>query len=316
MQAFESMLAGVGRTPLVRLGGLGKGLGAAVYAKLESRNPGGSIKDRIARNMILDAEQRGLLTPGATIVEPTSGNTGIGLAFVCALRGYSLVLTMPESMSKERRDLLRGFGARLVLTPAAKGMTGAIAEAEAILAATPGAFMPQQFRNPANPAAHEATTGPEIWDATAGAVDLFVAGVGTGGTITGVGRALRARKSSVRLVAVEPAESPVLSGGQAGPHGIQGIGAGFVPEVLDVSLLDEILPVRTEDALTTARRLLRQEGLLCGISAGANVFAALQLAARPEHAGQCIVTIICDTGERYLSSPLFNDPALVEEPRA
>ncbi|MCA1945224.1 MAG: cysteine synthase A [Desulfovibrio sp.] len=315
MKIHPDMLSLVGGTPLVRLNRLAAGLQASVLAKLESRNPCFSVKDRIAVNMLRHAERQGLVRPGTTIVEPTSGNTGIGLAFFCAVRGYALVLTMPESMSRERRDLLRGFGARLVLTPATRGMAGAVAEAESILAATPQAFMPQQFKNPDNPAAHEAATGVEIWNDTDGSVDVFVAGVGTGGTITGVGRALKARKPGVRLVAVEPAESPVLSGGAPGVHGIQGIGAGFVPEVLDRSLLDEVVPVATQDALAMARRLLREEGILCGISSGANAVAALQLARRPELAGACIVFIVCDTGERYLSSALFQPPA-EEEPRA
>lgn len=315
MNIHPDMLSLVGGTPLVRLNRLAAGLQASVLAKLESRNPCFSVKDRIAVNMLCHAERQGLVRPGTTIVEPTSGNTGIGLAFFCAVRGYALVLTMPESMSRERRDLLRGFGARLVLTPATRGMAGAVAEAESILAATPQAFMPQQFKNPDNPAAHEAATGVEIWNDTDGGVDVFVAGVGTGGTITGVGRALKARKPGVRLVAVEPAESPVLSGGAPGVHGIQGIGAGFVPEVLDRSLLDEVVPVATQDALAMARRLLREEGILCGISSGANAVAALQLARRPELAGACIVFIVCDTGERYLSSALFQPPA-EEEPRA
>lgn len=315
MNIHPDMLSLVGGTPLVRLNRLAAGLQASVLAKLESRNPCFSVKDRIAVNMLCHAERQGLVRPGTTIVEPTSGNTGIGLAFFCAVRGYALVLTMPESMSRERRDLLRGFGARLVLTPATRGMAGAVAEAESILAATPQAFMPQQFKNPDNPAAHEAATGVEIWNDTDGSVDVFVAGVGTGGTITGVGRALKARKPGVRLVAVEPAESPVLSGGAPGVHGIQGIGAGFVPEVLDRSLLDEVVPVATQDALAMARRLLREEGILCGISSGANAVAALQLARRPELAGACIVFIVCDTGERYLSSALFQPPA-EEEPRA
>ena len=315
MNIHPDMLSLVGGTPLVRLNRLAAGLQASVLAKLESRNPCFSVKDRIAVNMLCHAERQGLVRPGTTIVEPTSGNTGIGLAFFCAVRGYALVLTMPESMSRERRDLLRGFGARLVLTPASRGMAGAVAEAESILAATPQAFMPQQFKNPDNPAAHEAATGVEIWNDTDGSVDVFVAGVGTGGTITGVGRVLKARKPGVRLVAVEPAESPVLSGGAPGVHGIQGIGAGFVPEVLDRSLLDEVVPVATQDALAMARRLLREEGILCGISSGANAVAALQLARRPELAGACIVFIVCDTGERYLSSALFQPPA-EEEPRA
>jgi len=295
----------VGNTPLVRLGRIGAGLQAELVAKLESYNPCFSVKDRIGLSMILDAEKRGLVDRDTVVVEPTSGNTGIALAFMCAARGYRLVLTMPESMSAERRTLLKGFGAELVLTEAAKGMAGAIAKAEELVGTLPKAFMPMQFSNPANPEAHRLTTAEEIWRDTGGAVDIFVAGVGTGGTLTGVGQVLKARKPGVTLVAVEPDASPVLSGGTPGPHMIQGIGAGFVPEVLDVSLIDEVLRVANEDAMAMARRMLREEGVLCGISSGANCFAALQLAKRPENAGKMIVFVVCDTGERYLSTPLF-----------
>ncbi len=258
------------------------------------------MKDRIAASMIEAALADGRITPQSLIVEPTSGNTGIGLALICAIQGLSLVLTMPESMSLERRKLLAGYGARLVLTPAAEGMTGAIRKAEELVAATPGAFMPMQFANPANPEAHRAATALEIWDDTDGGVDCFVAGVGTGGTITG-----KARKPGLRVVAVEPSDSPVLSGGAAGPHKIQGIGAGFVPQVLDTGVYDEVFPVTAQDAFATARRLMREEGISCGISSGANAFAALAVAARPEMAGKTVVFIVCDTGERYLSTPLF-----------
>jgi cysteine synthase A len=275
-------------------------------AKLESFNPCGSIKDRIGVNMILDAEQKGLLGKETLIVEPTSGNTGIGLAFVCAVRGYRLVLTMPESMSVERRKLLQGFGAKLVLTPADKGMTGAIREAERITAASENAFMPQQFSNPANPEAHRNTTANEIWMDTDGAVDLFVAGVGTGGTITGVGQVLKKRKPSIRIIGVEPEDSPVLSGGKPGPHKIQGIGAGFVPDILDRDVLDQVVAVSSQDAVNMAGRLMREEGIMCGISSGANLHAAVKLANKPENKDKLIVSIICDTGERYLSTELFD----------
>lgn len=305
MNIASNMIELVGNTPLVRLNRVCAGLGATVAAKLESANPCFSVKDRIARNMIADAEKRGLLDADTVIVEPTSGNTGIGLAFVCAVRGYKLILTMPESMSQERRTLLQGFGAQLVLTEAAKGMKGAIDKARELVAELPKAFMPMQFANPANPEAHALTTAEEIWRDTDGGVDCFVAGVGTGGTVTGVGRVLKQRKPGVRIVAVEPDASPVLSGGKPGPHAIQGIGAGFVPEVLDRALLDQVLRVTNEEALAMARRLLREEGILCGISSGANCHAAVELAKLPENKGKMIVFIVCDTGERYLSTALF-----------
>ena len=307
MQVANNMLELVGKTPMVWLTRMAEGCSARVAAKLESFNPCSSVKDRIGVAMIEAAEREGKIGPGAVIVEPTSGNTGIGLAFMCAVRGYTLILTMPESMSLERRTLLKGFGARLVLTPAAKGMSGAVERARELVAEIPGAFMPMQFANPANPEVHALTTGPEIWDDTDGLVDIFVAGVGTGGTLTGVGRSLKARKPSLKAIAVEPAASPVLSGGKPGPHAIQGIGAGFVPEVLDRGVVDEVVTVANEDALATARRLLREEGILCGISSGANAYAALELARRPENAGKVIVFIVCDTGERYLSTPLFSE---------
>ncbi len=279
--------------------------GANVFGKVEFFNPLGSVKDRIGRAMIEAAEAEGRLTPETRIVEPTSGNTGIALAFVCAAKGYSLTLTMPESMSLERRALLRALGSELVLTPAAEGMKGAIAAAERLVAESPNAWMPQQFENPANPAIHERTTGPEIWEATEGAVDVLVAGVGTGGTITGTARRLKSRKPSVQAVAVEPAESPVLSGGQAGPHKIQGIGAGFVPGVFDRSVVDRIETVPSEDAIAWARRAPLEEGLLVGISSGAALCAAARVAAEPENAGKTIVVILPSCGERYLSTALF-----------
>lgn len=305
MPIATSMAELIGKTPMVRLNRLAQGLGATVVAKLESLNPGGSVKDRIAQAMIEDALTAGRITPDSLIVEPTSGNTGIGLALICAIKGLKLVLTMPESMSIERRKLLAGYGATLVLTPAAQGMKGAIAKAAELVAATPGAYMPMQFENPANPQAHRLSTALEIWDDTAGQVDCFIAGVGTGGTVTGVGQVLKRKKPGVRVVAVEPSDSPVLSGGVAGAHKIQGIGAGFVPSILDTSVYDEIVQVQAEDAFATARRLIREEGINCGISSGANAFAALTLAARPEMAGKMIVFVVCDTGERYLSTPLF-----------
>ncbi|WP_310599900.1 cysteine synthase A [Desulfobulbus sp.] len=294
-----------GNTPLVRLARLTTD--AELLAKVESMNPLGSVKDRVAVAMVDDAEQRGLLKPGGTIVEPTSGNTGIGLAFVGAVRGYTLILTMPESMSIERRRLLAHLGARLVLTPAAEGMKGAVARAREMCTQTPGAWMPDQFANPANPAMHRQTTGPEIWQQCDGRIDALVAGVGTGGTISGAGGFLKERYPDLRVVAVEPAASPVLSGGVAGPHKIQGIGAGFVPDNLDLSLLDEIMTVGNEEAIDAARNLARTEGILCGISGGAALACALRLAARPEYAGKRIVTVLPDTGERYLSTELMRE---------
>jgi cysteine synthase A len=295
----------VGRTPLVRLNHVTEGLSAVVYAKLESQNPLGSVKDRIGVAMIQAAEDQGLVGPGATIVEPTSGNTGIALAMVSAARGYRLILTMPETMSLERKKLLKHLGAELVLTPGPGGMKGAISKAGEILQNTPGAYMPNQFKNPANPAIHRKTTAEEIWRDTDGDVDIFVAGVGTGGTITGVAEVIKQRKPSFRAIAVEPADSPVLSGGTPGPHKIQGIGAGFVPEVLNTSIIDDIVTVHNDQALETARRLAREEGILCGISSGAAAWAALEIASRPENEGKQIVVVLPDTGERYLSTDLI-----------
>jgi cysteine synthase A len=300
---FEDIAAAVGYTPLVRINRLGSGK-AAILAKLESKNPSGSVKDRIAKWMIEAAERDGLIGPETLIVEPTSGNTGIGLAFICAAKGYSLILSMPESMSIERRKLLELFGARIVLTPADRGMAGAVQKAEEIVADNPNAFMPQQFKNPANPQAHRETTAEEIWVDTDGRVDVLVSGVGTGGTITGCAEVLKARNPNIKVVAVEPKDSPVLSGGKPGPHKIQGIGAGFVPDVLNAALFDEIMKVSNEDAIETARRLARTEGILSGISGGANIWAAVQLSHRAENEGKSIVTFICDTGERYLSTEL------------
>ncbi len=299
----------IGRTPLLELTHIEKeeGLSARILGKLEYFNPAGSVKDRIAKAMIDDAEARGLLKPGATIIEPTSGNTGIGLASVAAARGYRIIIVMPETMSVERRQLMKAYGAELVLTEGAKGMKGAIAKAEALAKEIPGSFLPGQFINPANPAIHRATTGPEIWEDTDGKVDLFVAGVGTGGTVTGVGGYLKQRNPKVKVVAVEPASSPVLSGGTPGAHKIQGIGAGFVPEVLDTGIYDEIIAVENEDAFATGKRIGRSEGVLVGISSGAAVWAAIELAKRPEHQGKTIVALLPDTGDRYLSTPLFAD---------
>ena len=299
----------VGNTPLVRINRLSEGARAEIVAKLEFYNPAHSVKDRIGVSMIEAAEQAGLIGPDTIILEPTSGNTGIALAFVCAARGYKCVLTMPDTFSVERRVLLRAYGAELVLTPGSEGMPGAVRKAEEMAAADPRYFIPQQFKNPANPEIHRRTTAEEIWRDTDGKADILVAGVGTGGTITGVGEVIKARKPSFRCVAVEPDGSPVLSGGQRGPHVIQGIGAGFVPEVLNTQIYDEIVRVKNEDALETARRMAREEGLLVGISSGAAVWAALQVAHRPENEGKLIVVIIPSFGERYLSTPLFADLA-------
>ncbi len=296
----------IGNTPLLKLARLSAGSAGIVLGKLEGYNPGFSVKDRIGLAMIESAEKAGKLVPGGLIIEPTSGNTGIALAWIAAVKGYNVILTMPESMSIERRKVLQALGAKLVLTPAAEGMKGAIAKAKELFEATPGAYTPQQFENPANPAIHRATTAEEIWKDTDGKVDVFVAAIGTGGTITGTGERLKELNPSIKIIAVEPKDSPVLSGGQPGPHKIQGIGAGFAPEVLNTALYDEILTVANEDAFATSRDIARKEGILVGISAGANAWAALQIAKRPEFAGKTIVTILCDLGERYLSTPLFD----------
>lgn len=309
MRVYRKITDLIGGTPLLELTNYEKAneLNAKIYAKLEYFNPAGSVKDRIAKAMLDDAEEKGLLKPGAVIIEPTSGNTGIGLASVAASRGYKVILTMPETMSVERRNLLKAYGAELVLTKGAKGMAGAIAKAKELAEQTPNSYIPSQFTNPANPAVHLKTTGPEIWADTDGKVDIFVAGVGTGGTLSGVGAYLKSQNPNVKVVAVEPATSPVLSGGKAGPHKIQGIGAGFVPDTLNTDIYDEILPVQNEDAFATGRALARSEGVLVGISSGAAVFAAAQLAKRPENAGKVIVALLPDTGERYLSTPMFAD---------
>ena len=299
----------IGKTPLLELTHLEKELGleAKIVAKLEYFNPAGSVKDRIALAMIEDAEEKGLLCPGSVLIEPTSGNTGIGLASVAAAKGYRLIITMPETMSVERRQLMKAYGAELVLTEGAKGMKGAIAKAEELAKEIPHSFIPGQFVNPANPAVHKATTGPEIWADTDGSVDFFVAGVGTGGTVTGVGEFLKSKNPNVMIVAVEPADSPVLSEGRSGSHKIQGIGAGFVPDVLNTKVYDEIIPVANEDAFATGRQIGRSEGVLVGISSGAATWAAIQLAKRPENKGKTIVVLLPDTGDRYLSTPLFAD---------
>ena len=309
MRVYRKITDLIGGTPLLELTNYEKAneLNAKIYAKLEYFNPAGSVKDRIAKAMLDDAEEKGLLKPGAVIIEPTSGNTGIGLASVAASRGYKVILTMPETMSVERRNLLKAYGAELVLTEGAKGMPGAIAKAKELAEQTPNSYIPSQFTNPANPAVHLKTTGPEIWADTDGKVDIFVAGVGTGGTLSGVGAYLKSQNPNVKVVAVEPASSPVLSGGKAGPHKIQGIGAGFVPDTLNTDVYDEILPVQNEDAFANGRALARSEGVLVGISSGAAVFAAAQLAKRPENAGKVIVALLPDTGERYLSTPMFAD---------
>ena len=308
-KVYTSITQLIGGTPLVELKNYEaeNKLEATILAKLEYFNPAGSVKDRIAKAMLDDAEAKGLLKPGATIIEPTSGNTGIGLASVAAARGYKIILTMPETMSVERRNLLKAYGAELVLTDGAKGMKGAIEKANELAAATPGSFIPGQFTNPANPAVHRATTGPEIWADTDGKVDIFVAGVGTGGTLTGVGEYLKAQNPNVKIVAVEPAGSPVLSKGVAGPHKIQGIGAGFVPDTLNTNIYDEIIPVENDDAFKTGRAIARKEGVLIGISSGAAVYAATVLAQRPENKGKTIVALLTDTGDRYLSTPLFSE---------
>ncbi|TYL10662.1 O-acetylserine sulfhydrylase [Moorella thermoacetica] len=303
---YQNITQLIGGTPIVKLHRMNPSE-AEVLVKLELFNPGGSIKDRIALAMIEDAEERGLLDKDTVIIEPTSGNTGIGLAMVAAARGYKLILTMPETMSQERRQLLKGFGAELVLTPGAEGMKGAIRRAEELAATYPRAFIPQQFENPANPAAHRHTTAAEIYDATDGQLDILVCGVGTGGTITGTGEVLKERIPGLQVVAVEPASSPVLSGGMAGPHKIQGIDAGFVPEILNIDVIDEIIQVTDEEAIDTARRLAREEGIMVGISSGAACWAALRLAARPENAGKRILAVLPDTGERYLSTSLFQE---------
>ncbi len=313
---YDNLADTFGNTPLVRLPRLGRGLAASVLVKMESFNPAGSVKDRIGVAMIEAAERDGSLRPGMTILEATSGNTGIALAFVAAAKGYPLILVMPETMTVERRSLLRAYGAQVVLTPGPEGMSGAVRRAGQIAERAPAKyFMPKQFENPANPEIHRRTTAEEIWRDTDGAVDAVVSAIGTGGTITGVGHVLKERKPAVKIVAVEPDASPVLSGGKPGPHKIQGTGAGFVPAILDTNVYDEVLRVTDADAIATARRLAREEGMLVGISAGANVWAALHLAARPDYAGKTIVTFGCDTGERYLSNPVFADQdAIVVEP--
>jgi cysteine synthase A len=308
MRIAEDITQLVGKTPMVRLAKLGRGLPGAVAGKLETFNPMASVKDRIALSMIAAAERKGLVDQDTVIVEPTSGNTGIGLAFVCAARGYRLILTMPDTMSVERRKIVAALGAEVVLTPGVKGMTGAVAKAREIARSHPRVFVPMQFENPANPEAHRLTTAEEIWEDTDGKVDFVVSAVGTGGTITGTGEALKQRKPGLKMIAVEPAESPVLSGGQPGPHKIQGIGPGFVPKILNMDIIDEIIRVTYADAAATARRLAREEGIFCGVSAGANTYAALAVAARPENEGRLVVTILCDTGERYLSTDLWEAP--------
>ncbi len=305
MKIADSMLDLIGGTPLVRLNKLAKGHGAEVLGKLEFYNPCASVKDRIGLAMLSAAERDGLLKPGGTVVEPTSGNTGVGLAFVCSVKGYPLILTMPDTMSIERRALLKAFGAKIFLTPGPEGMPGAVAKAEEIVKENPDYYMPQQFNNPANPEIHRKSTAEEIWNDTDGKVDFLVAGVGTGGTITGVSEVIKSRKPEFNAIAIEPADSPFLSKGEKGPHPIQGIGAGFKPEILRMDLVDEVINVENDEAVDMTRRLVREEGILCGISSGAIVAGALKVAARPENKGKMIVAIICDTGERYLSTPTY-----------
>lgn len=307
MKVYKTITDAIGHTPLLEVTKIEdeEQTGAKIFAKLELFNPAGSVKDRVATAMIDDAEKKGLLKPDSVIIEPTSGNTGIGLAAVAAARNYRIIIVMPETMSIERRNLMKAYGAELVLTDGAKGMKGAIAKADELAKETPGSFIPSQFTNPANPAVHEATTGPEIWDDTDGSVDIFVAGVGTGGTVSGVGKYLKSKKPSVKVVAVEPKSSPVLSEGRSGSHKIQGIGAGFVPETLDTKIYDEIITVENEDAFATGKRIARTQGVLVGISSGAAMWAAIQLAKRPENKGKNIVVLLPDTGERYLSTAMF-----------
>lgn len=304
---YEDITKTIGNTPLVKLNNVAKGLGSTVVAKMESFNPLGCVKDRIGIAMIEAAENAGLISKNTIIIEPTSGNTGIALAFVAAARGYKLILTMPDTMSLERRDLLKAFGAEIVLTPGAEGMRGAVNKAEELQKNTPNSFMPQQFKNPANPEIHRKTTAEEIWNDTDGKIDIFVGGVGTGGTITGVGEVIKKRKPSLKVIAVEPFDSPVLAGGKPGPHKIQGIGAGFIPDILNMKVIDEIIPVKNEQAFAASRQLARQEGILAGISSGAATYAALLVAARPENKGKLIVVVLPDTGERYLSTALFKE---------
>lgn len=306
---YKNILDLIGNTPLVEVGNIEKELGleASVLVKLEYLNPAGSVKDRAARSMIEDAEKRGLLKEGSVIIEPTSGNTGIGLAAIAAIKGYRMILTMPETMSAERRNILKAYGAELVLTEGAKGMAGAIEKANELAEEIPGSFIPGQFENPANAAAHRASTGPEIWEDTDGKIDIFVAGVGTGGTLTGVGEYLKSKNPAIKIVAVEPADSPVLSQGKSGPHKIQGIGAGFIPSVLNTDIYDEIIPVESDDAFATGKLLAKKEGILVGISSGAALWAAIQLAKQPENKGKMIAALLPDSGDRYYSTPLFTE---------